>query len=246
MLRGRWADLHVHTVLSACAEVEMIPPLIVRRAVELGLEWLAVTDHNSAANVRAVQAAAEGSGLTVSPGMEVESREEAHIVCLFDAVEQVEAWAEVVARHLPSQLNDERHFGAQFVVDAAGNYVRTEERLLQTSTDLSIEEIVHEVTRLAGVAIPAHVDRPANSLLMNLGFVPAGLDIAGLELSSRTPGARFRQAHPELARYGLICSGDAHRLNEMVRRTLVVLRRPLMAELAKALRGEEDLSVVLA
>ncbi len=245
MLRGRWADLHLHTVLSACAEVEMIPPLIVRRALELGLDWLAVTDHNSAANVRAVCAAAEGSGLAISPGLEVESREEVHIVCLFDAAEQAEAWAEVISQHLPPLRNDERHFGAQFVVDATGDYVRSEERLLQTSVDLSVEEIVRGVAALGGLAIPAHVDRPANSLLVNLGFVPVGLDIAGLEISARTSGAQFRQAHPELAHLGLLCSGDAHRLSEMVRRTMVVSRRPLVAELAQALRGEGDLCVVV-
>jgi hypothetical protein len=245
MLRGRWADFHLHTVLSPCAEVEMIPPLIVRRALELRLDWIAVTDHNSAGNVRAVQAAAKGTGLTVTPGLEVESREEVHVLCLFDQAEQAEAWAAIVAQHLPQRLNDERRFGAQFVVDAAGDYVRTEERLLLTSTDLSIEEIVQGVAAGGGLAIPAHVDRPANSLLYNLGLVPPGLAISGLEVSRWGRAAEFREVHPELASYGLICSGDAHRLSEMVRRTAVVVREPSVAELGRALRGEGDLSVVV-
>ena len=42
MLRSYWADLHIHTVLSPCAEVEMIPPLIRRQAAELGLNLIAV------------------------------------------------------------------------------------------------------------------------------------------------------------------------------------------------------------
>ena len=58
----------MHTVLSPCAEVEMIPPLIVRRAKELALDLIAVTDHNSAENVGAVMAAANGQGLSVMPG----------------------------------------------------------------------------------------------------------------------------------------------------------------------------------
>jgi PHP family Zn ribbon phosphoesterase len=244
MLRGRWADLHLHTVLSACAEVEMIPPLIVQRALELRLDWIAVTDHHSAGNVRAVRAAAEGTGLAVTPGLEVESREEVHLVCLFDAIEQAERWAAAVAEHLPPRLNDERFFGAQLLVDASGDYVRTERQLLLTATDLSVEEIVSCVARLGGLAIPAHVDRPAHSLLGNLGFVPPGLDIAGLEISPRTSGSAFRQAHPELEGYGLLCSGDAHRLSDMVRRTLVVTRAPTVVELGRALRAEGDLSVV--
>ncbi len=245
MLRGRWADLHLHTVLSACAEVEMIPPLIVRQALELGLEWIAVTDHNSVQNVRAVQAAAEGTGLTVMPGLEVESREEVHLVCLFDTADQAEAFEEVIAAHLPHRLNDERHFGAQYVVDATGEYVRTEERLLQASADLRVEEIVQRVAEHGGLCIPAHIDRPANSLLMNLGFIPPGLDVPGLEVSPRVAVAEFRRAHPELAPYGLLCSGDAHRLSEMVKRTLVVSRETTVRELRQALRGEGDLSVTV-
>ena len=245
MLRGRWADLHVHTVLSPCAEAEMIPPLIVQRALALRLDWIAITDHNSAGNVGAVVAAAEGTGLAVTPGMEVESREEVHLVCLFDTVEQAEAWGALVAAHLPARRNDERFFGAQFVVDADGDYVRTEEQLLLTSTDLSVEEIVGEIAGLGGVVIPAHVDRPANSLLVNLGFVPPELPVAGLEISRWTTSAGFRQAHPELEGYGLVCSGDAHRLSELVRRTVVVSRETTVAELARALRGEGDLSVTV-
>ena len=224
----------------------MIPPLIVRRALELGLDWIAVADHNSAGNVRAVQAAAEGTGLTVMPGLEAESREEVHLLCLFDTAEQAEAWAAVVAAHLPQRLNDERRFGAQYVVDARGEYVRSEERLLVVSTDLSVEQIVLGVGDHGGLCIPAHVDRPANSLLVNLGFVPPGLDVPGLEISRWTGVSQFRLAHPELDVFGLIGSGDAHRLGEMVRRTVVVSRGATVGELRRALRGEGDLSVTVS
>lgn len=246
MLKGLWADLHLHTVLSPCAEVEMIPPLIVRQALELGLDWIAITDHNSAGNVRAVQAAAEGTGLTVTPGLEVESREEVHLVCLFDTAPQAEAWAALVAQHLPSRRNDERFFGAQFLVDASGEYLATEERLLLTSTDLTVEQVLQGVTALGGLVIPAHVDRPANSLLVNLGFIPAGVEICGLEISRWTSQAAFRAAHPELAAYGLIGSGDAHRLSELLRRTVVVTREATVAGLRQALLAQGDYSVTVS
>ena len=113
MLRGRWAYLHLHTVLSACAEVEMIPPLIVRRALALGLDWIAVTDHNAAANVRAVMQAAEGSGLAVSPGMEVEIYIRAKGISYRDwrdmkqAVSEREFYRTVYAGKRPFQLEGE-------------------------------------------------------------------------------------------------------------------------------------------
>jgi len=242
-VRTFWADLHVHTVYSPCAEVEMIPPLIVQRAVQLGLDWIAVTDHNGAGNAGAVMQAAVGTGLAVTPGMEVESREEVHVVCLFDGLAAAEDWAALVAAHLPARRNDERHFGAQFVVDATGDYVCTEERLLLASTDLSIEAIVQGVMARGGLAIPAHVDRPANSLLVNLGFVPPDLGIEAVEISRWTAVEAFRQAHPELARLALVSSGDVHRLSEFLRRTAVTAGEPTVAELRRALRSEGGRSV---
>ena len=79
------AELHIHTVLSPCAEGEMIPPLIVREALERDTRLIAITDHNASANVRAVQKAAARTGLVVLPGMEVQTREEVHVLCLFES-----------------------------------------------------------------------------------------------------------------------------------------------------------------
>ncbi len=237
--RYLWADLHVHTVLSPCAEVEMIPPLIVRRARDLGLDIIGITDHNSAQNVEAVMEAASGTSVTVLPGMEVQSREEVHLVCLFDQVSQALAWQEQIAAALPDLKNDEDFFGAQFVVDATGEYIRTESRLLSTSTSLSVEQVVDGVRALGGIVLAAHVDRPSYSLIANLGWVPTGLEIAGLELSRLADPAAVVQRLPQTAGFGLVVSGDAHRLEEMTARTMFKVQSPRVSELAQALAGKD-------
>jgi len=243
VLRPILADLHIHTVLSACAEVEMIPPLIVREARQRGLGLIAITDHNAMANAPAVIQAAEGSGLAVWPGLEVQSREEVHLLCLFDAVEQAEAMQALVWAHLPPLQNREEFFGAQYVVDQTGDYRYTEERLLQTSTDLSLEQVAAETERLGGLCIPAHVDRPAYSLLTNLGFVPPGAGFLGLEISRRVTPQQARERFPAIGSYPLLINGDAHRLDEMVSRTLLKLAAPTVAELGLALRSEEGRAI---
>ena len=95
------ADLHVHTVLSPCAEVEMIPPLIVQAALEHHIDIIAITDHNASANVLAVQKAADGIGLTVLPGMEIQTHEDVHLLCLFASLMDLEAWQHKVDSSLP-------------------------------------------------------------------------------------------------------------------------------------------------
>jgi 3',5'-nucleoside bisphosphate phosphatase len=239
------ADLHVHSVLSPCAEVEMIPPLIVKRALSLGLGLIAITDHNAAHNCAAVMRAAEGTGLTVLPGMEVQTGEEIHVLCLFDTLEQALTWQGTVFNHLPDRPNPEDVLGAQFVVDAQGDYLRTEGRLLLTSTDLSLDEVVRRVRALGGLPVPAHVDRPSFSLLANLGFVPPHLDVPALEIFRLTDPAALLAQHPDLAGWPLIRDSDAHRLDEMAPRLRLNLAAPAVAELAQALAGQAGRSYAL-
>jgi PHP family Zn ribbon phosphoesterase len=234
------ADLHLHTCLSPCAEVEMIPPLIIERAQALGLGLIAVTDHNAAGNCAAVMRAAEVTGIAVLPGMEVQTAEEVHVVCLFDTLEQVLTWQGTVFDHLPDRTNPEDVLGGQFVVDEAGDYLRTETRLLLTSTDLPLEEVVRRVRALGGLPIPAHIDRPSFSLLANLGFVPPHLDVPALEIFRRSEPAQVIAQSPDVAAYPLIRSSDAHQLSEMARRVRLELplaagEPPTLAMLANAL-----------
>lgn len=232
-----YADLHIHTVHSACAEIEMIPPLIVQRALALELGLIAITDHNAAANCAAVIQAAAGTGLTVLPGMETQTVEEVHVLCLFDTIEQALTWQGTVFDHLPDQPNLEDTLGAQYVVDAAGNYVRTEARLLATSTDLPLDEVIRRVKALGGLALPAHIDRPSFSLLANLGFVPPTLDAPALEIFRLTDPDLLRRDHPDLARWPLFRSSDAHRLSDMRRSLALELPTPTVAALALALQS---------
>lgn len=221
----------------------MLPELIVGRAQELGLGLIAITDHNSAENAAAVVNAAQGTDIIVWPGMELQTREEVHLLCLFDTLEQAAHWQEEVYAHLPDLKNKEDVFGAQVVLDTAGEPIGYNDRLLLTSTSFSLEEAVRAVGALNGVSILAHVDRPAYSVIANLGFIPPGLEIAGVEISPLVGPEEARARFPQLAHYGLVASGDAHRLQEISRRTTLKMEAPTVAELALALAGEGDRGV---
>ena len=245
MLELFLTDLHVHTVLSPCAEVEMIPPLIMGQARRLGLRLIAITDHNACHNVQAVIEAAEGSGVHVLPGMELQSREEVHLLCLFDQVGPCREWQQEVFQKLPSLRNREDVFGSQFVVDASGQWLWTEERLLAASVDMSLGEVIAKVNSLGGMVIPAHVDRPSFSLISNLGFVPDSLGVKGLEVTPRfVPEEGFEQ-WPELKGWCLVVSGDAHRLREIQNRTLLRVARPIIPEISMAMKGEQGRAVIV-
>lgn len=232
------AELHVHTVLSPCAQVEMIPPLIIQEALQRQITLIAITDHNSSANIAAVQAAAAGTQLTVLPGMELQTQEEVHLLCLFDTIEQIMSWQMQVDQLLPPIPNNADFFGGQFVVDETGEFIRHEERLLINSVEISLEEAVKRVRALGGLAIPAHVNRRMYGLLAALGFVPPEIHFEALEISRHLPYEQALQQYPQLAGYSLIQSGDVHQLDEFLGVTEFYIETPCISELRKALLNQ--------
>jgi 3',5'-nucleoside bisphosphate phosphatase len=244
-MRSLRADLHVHTVLSPCAGVEMIPPLIVRHALAAGLDWIAITDHNASANVSAVQLAARGSPLAVLPGMEVHTIEEVHVLCLFDTLAQLEEWQAHVDAALPELGNNPHFFGEQFIVDETGDFIRRDQRLLLTATKLSLSDTCELVTALGGLAIPAHVNRKAFGLYGALGFLPAGLPLEALEISRHISPAEARQRFPDSAGLPFLQSGDVHYLGDFLGACHFYVEEPTIAELKLALHGHSGRSLIL-
>ncbi len=223
----------------------MIPPLIVRRALALGLQLIGVTDHNAAANCAAVLEAARGTDLHVLPGMETQTAEDIHVLCLFDTVEQALTWQGIVFDHLANLPNPADVLGPQYVVNAEGEYIRTEERLLLTATDLSLDDVIRRAGALDGLVIPAHIDRPAFSLLASLGFVPPGLPVPALEIFRRTNPATLLAAHPDLQAWPLIRDSDAHQLGDLKASLKFTVLEPSVAELRLALARRSGRGFVL-
>jgi len=180
MMRFR-ADLHVHTVLSPCAGRDMLPRQIVRSALDHEINLIAITDHNASQNASAVIEVAEEQGLLVLPGMELETSEEIHSLCLFDSLEQLQNLQIIVDRYLPDQPNDEEILGPQVIVDRDGNCLAREQRMLLAPVQISIQKACQIVTDLGGLFIPAHVNREAFGLLPRLGCVPPDLKVEFLE-----------------------------------------------------------------
>ena len=87
MLKVFNCDLHVHTCLSPCAELDMHPLAVVQKAVEAKLDIIAICDHNSSANVPyAIKAAQQTSKLKILPGIEITTSEEVHLLAIFDSL----------------------------------------------------------------------------------------------------------------------------------------------------------------
>lgn len=226
-MREYHADLHLHTVLSACAEVEMIPPLIIAEALHKGLHVIAVTDHNATGNVAAMMEAAAGSDLCVLPGMELLTQEEVDLLCIFDTLAQADAWQAQVDAWLPHLANDAGHFGPQYLVDAAGDFVAEDSKMRKAPAQVSIAEATRAIQALGGLAIPAHVERTVYGLLYVLGFWPPDLVADAAEVSYNMRPSQAHAQYPSLHDIPLIASSDAHFLDWIGHtRTVFTLAEP--------------------
>jgi PHP family Zn ribbon phosphoesterase len=246
------ADLHIHTALSPCAEREMTPPAIVREALRKGLEMIAVCDHNSAGNVAAVHAAAEavsgagdlGARLAVVAGMEITTSEEVHVLGFFPDASAAARAAEEVRSGLPLWKaltsfgpRDAMRRPEQELMDAEGRVTGIEERMLGAASRFTLSQTVDLIRANGGLAVAAHVDRRAFSVIGQLGFLPPDARFDALEISAAGV-ARGRAA--EFAKSGLtlLSGSDSHFLEDIgSSMTALELEEPCFEEMQRAFYG---------
>lgn len=228
------SDLHIHTCLSPCGSLEMSPAAIAARAKSLGLDLIAVTDHNSAMNCPAFAAACEQHGIACLFGIEATSVEEVHILCLFETAEQALDMGDYLYGHLPDIRNVPEKLGDQVWVDEHDSILGEVERYLGNALSLTIGEIKEAVFSRNGLFIPAHIDKPVFSMVSQLGFLPED-EYNAVEITRDISSVIY-------AEYTAIANSDAHYLADIGKRWFEAeCRTPCFEELKEALaRGDVE------
>lgn len=208
-------DLHLHSCLSPCGDNDMTPWNLVNMAKILGLDIIALTDHNSCGNCRSAMKVGELAGITVVPGMELCTAEEVHCVCLFDDIDKAEKFSEYVKTTMPPVKNREEIFGEQLLMDEGDGVLGKEETLLTTASGISIDSLPELVKEYGGVCFPAHIDRESYSVLSSLGDFPPELNVNAFELTPRADEKYYFENYEYLKGKRLLRSSDAHYLENM-------------------------------
>lgn len=195
----------------------MTPVAIVREARSAGIDIIGITDHNSTLQGPIVKEVGEREGLVVLCGAEITTKEEVHLLAFVEGKERLSKLQAFLSENLIKVKNNPDLFGYQLVIDADENVLYQEENLLIGAIDKELDECVAFIHSLEGIAVAAHIDKRANSLLSQLGFIPPSLAVDGLELSPRCNIEQLFQKHPYIERWGTICSSDAHYLEEIGR-----------------------------
>lgn len=208
-------DLHIHSCLSPCGDDDMTPGNIVGMAAIKGLDVIAVTDHNSCKNCPAVLHFAEEYGVLAIPGMEINTSEEVHAVCLFPNLEAAMAFDSYVYDRLIPFPNNEEIFGRQQLYNKEDEVCGTVANLLINSVDISFDGLWELVRSYDGVMFPAHIDKTANSLIANLGFVPPDSQFKTAEVKDLKKLHELKRTNPYLNGCRIISNSDAHYLEDI-------------------------------
>jgi PHP family Zn ribbon phosphoesterase len=224
MLKSFRADLHIHTCLSPCGDLRMLPTNIVQKAKMEGLDVIGICDHNASENVIAIKKVGERAGLSVLGGVEV-----------------LDSFQKIVYEYL-SGVNNEDLFGPQYIAGEQDNIQYSNEHLLIGATELSIDEIVNKVHHLRGIVIASHVDRERFGIYGQLGIVPENLFLDGLELSSK---CNANNMNWNRYNYPVVTFSDAHCIEDIGKNsTTFNIDSIKMDELKKALTGRYGRSLI--
>lgn len=137
----RWfkCDLHLHTPASKCFEDKTVTPeQWVEKAIEKGLNCVAVTDHNTGEWIDKIKLAAQDKNLIIFPGVEITcDTSKVHLLILFDTTKTT---------------NDVNDFIIRCGIDRAKLADQT------ASTTENIFQIAQRAYEHGAIVIPAHID----------------------------------------------------------------------------------------
>ena len=195
--------------------MDMTPNNLVNMAKLLGLDVIALTDHNTSRNCAAAMAVGREIGLTVIPGMELTTAEDIHAVCLFPTLEKAMAWDEYVDVHRIKIRNRPDIYGRQVLMNENDEEVGELEHLLLPATEIPITSAYQTVKSFGGICFPAHIDRDSLSILSVLGEIDAACGFKTAELADKSKLEALRRLHPILDTLHLVTDSDAHYLENM-------------------------------
>ncbi len=235
------ADLHIHTLLSPCADLEMTPQNIVNRAKETGLQIIGITDHNSTKQTKLVTKLAEKAGVFVLSGAEVTTKEEVHCLAFFENENELDDFQFFLEQQITKIPNKNGYFGYQPLIDEDENIVEMIPYYLPAALKVGIGQVQKKVTSLNGLFIPAHIDRPSNGIISQLGFIPEDLNYDALGISRFCSVNDVRKHYVIKNKTTLLRNSDAHYLEQIGEiYSDFVIEEPNFSEIKKALNQQDS------
>ena len=197
----------MHTILSPCADELMTPNNILNMAMLKGLDFIAITDHNSTKQLKVISQLQESFDFVIIPGVEVSVAEGFDVLCYFKTFEDALEFDSFLSPHLCGEWGNYKP-DDQIITDIYDLTFDTVATPL-TKTNLQFEDLAKEVRKYDGLIIPAHINRPSCTPLGTYNLEDMNID--AIEIAPYGKEA-FMEAHPEVHKYITFHNSDSHSL----------------------------------
>ncbi len=192
----------------------MTPNNILNMAMLKKLDFVAVTDHNSAKQLETIREIEKAYDFIVIPGIEVTVSEGFDVLCYFDNYDN----AILLDRHIEQYLIGEE-WGVfsrenQVITDIYDIEVDTFDKPLLQRT-VPYKELYHFVKILNGRIVLAHINRNSKSVLQYYNL--DDLEFDGVEIEHYQKDL-FIEMHPEVLQYPILTNSDAHSILQLSER----------------------------
>jgi PHP family Zn ribbon phosphoesterase len=208
------ADLHVHTPKSLCyGEPSVTLEQIVDTALDVGLEIMGITDHNTVEAIDDIRAVARQKGLVIFPGVELSTRG-GHVIALFE---------------LDTSVADMQDFISDVGLPPGAQGDGT------VMTESDIEDVFQKIHERGGLSIAAHIERwPSGFLETNEPRrvkirIHGNSYLSALEITVPQNKSLWNtgQMRDYPRKYACIQGSDAHAPEEIGRRWVYIQMEPV-------------------
>ncbi|MCD4827285.1 MAG: hypothetical protein K8Q99_05865 [Acholeplasmataceae bacterium] len=196
-------DLHIHSVLSPCADVLMTPNNIFNMANLKGLNIISVTDHNSLKQLKICNQLSESYDMLFVPGVEITVKENFDVLCYFKSIEQALAFDCIIENYIKVVPYDQELMGYQEITNIYDEVVYEYPNLLSRPLSLSINELINILKDFDHVLIYAHIDKTFRSGINYISSYP--LD-----------GVEYRVIPDEHNHKIILKNSDAHQIIDIL------------------------------
>ena len=205
-------DLHIHSVISACADILQTPNNILNMSMLKGLDIISICDHNSAKQYKTIDKIKDSFDFLVIYGMEVTVKEGFHVLTYFEKYDDIMSLDEVIDSSLDKNVTVESLNNKSLNEQTVCNVYDLEEYVIPyylNQPSISFSELISIVHRLGGLVIPAHIDRKNTGILDFISDFEK-YDIDGIEIYKIEDYDNLTTMYPYLKKYKYLHSSDAH------------------------------------
>lgn len=196
-------DIHIHTVLSPCADVLMTPNNIFNMASLKGLDIIAITDHNSTKQLSICYELSKSYDMLFIPGVEITVKEDFDVLCYFKHIDDAISFDKILETYRQKNIFDHEVMGNQEIVNIHDEVISEYPYLLIEPLNLRLKELLYILQDFEHVLIYAHIDRDHRSGINYINTYP--LD-----------GIEYRNLKHNEKQHIVLKNSDAHQIIDIL------------------------------